>query len=377
MADAGPKGEATAVGPPPEAIESIFAVSEVRQEGPRTIYLGEPRVEPESVIKECWPRFRAAGYEPSLTRRGGEYALVAEPADPGINGIPWTNLVLFCLTVASTLFAGAMWYHLDPISEPTAVWQAWPFAAAILFVLGVHEMGHYLASRYYGVQASLPYFLPVPTLIGTMGAVITLEGRMPNRRALFDIGVAGPLAGLVAAVAVTAVGLHLPPVHAPEELVGSPDAVSIHLGFPPLLEGLAAALDQPLYRDDPGVTVNPVVIAGWVGMLVTFLNLIPVGQLDGGHILRAMLGPPQEAVGVLVPGLLFVLAGYLHYRLGHGGSAVAIWVVWGLLAALLAAAGPARPVYEDTLGLGRHVLGVVTFGLGALCFMPVPVAIVG
>ena len=363
-------------GPPRDPIESAFSVYETRRDGARWLFFGDPQTEPDAVVKELWPSFRAAGYEPRLTLQRGEYVLVAEPTTTGVDGIPWTNVTLFVLTVLSTLFAGSMWYHIDPITNPTEVWRAWPFAAAILGVLGVHEMGHYLASRYYGVEASLPYFLPVPTLIGTMGAVIKLEGRMPDRRALFDIGVAGPLAGLVAAVAVTLVGLHLPPVHAPDELVSSPDAVGFRLGFPPLLEGLAALVNQPLYRDDPSTTVNPVVIAGWVGMLVTFLNLIPVGQLDGGHVLRAMLGRWQELVGALVPGALFVLAGFLYYVEGHAGAAVMIWVLWGLIAAFLAAAGPAKPVYEDGVGPARVVVGVATFGLGALCFMPVPIEIV-
>ncbi len=304
------------------------------------------------------------------------YVLVAEPIDVGIDGVPWTNLLLFLATVLSTLFAGAQWYYIDPFAQPTEIWRAWPFSVAILLVLGVHEMGHYVLSRYHRVNASLPYFLPVPTLIGTMGAVIKMKGRMPDRRALFDIGVAGPLAGLVATVAVTVVGLHLPPVHAPQNVVEE-SGVVIQLGYPPLLELLATAVDQPLYREDPTTAVNPVVIGGWVGMFVTFLNLIPVGQLDGGHILRAMAGELQETIAALVPGALFALAGYLYYVGDYSGNSVFIWVFWGLFAALIAAAGPARPVDDGRLDRGRLVLGVVTFVLGVLCFMPVPIAIVG
>jgi len=226
-------------------------------------------------------RSSANGYDADLERRHGEYAIVAEPTSVGIDGIPWTNIVLFLLTVGSTLFAGSFWYQLDPIADPGVIWQAWPFTAAILGVLGVHEMGHYVMSRYHQVDASLPYFIPVPTLIGTMGAVITLKGRMPDRKALFDIGAAGPLAGLVATVVATVIGLHLPPVSVDPALLQNPDAVRIELGYPPLLELLAAGFDQPLYRNDPTTGVNPVVIGAWVGMLVTFLNLIPVGQLDG------------------------------------------------------------------------------------------------
>ncbi|MFP8952073.1 site-2 protease family protein [Natrialbaceae archaeon A-arb3/5] len=374
--DSSPRVDTFADGPAIERIESVFTVYETDTDDGRLVYYGEPRVASDEVIAELWPAFREDGYEPRLTTRRGEVALVAEPTSVGIGGIPWTNLFLLCLTVISTLFAGSMWYHIDPIANPTEIWRAWPFTVAILGVLGVHEMGHYVMSRYHDVDASLPYFIPIPTLIGTMGAVIKMKGRMPDRKALFDIGVAGPLAGLVATVVITVVGLHLPPVTAPETVVQDPDAVQIQLGYPPLLEWLAAAFDQPLYRDDPATAVNPVVIGGWVGMFVTFLNLIPVGQLDGGHILRAMAGEYQQTIAALVPGALFGLAAYLHYVSGYSVNSVLIWGVWGVFTAVLASVGPARPVRDERLGLGRFALGVVTFGLGVLCFMTVPIAII-
>ncbi|MFC4542605.1 site-2 protease family protein [Halosolutus amylolyticus] len=369
-------GSTLDAGPPIDRIESVFAVYETRTEGDRLVYYGDPLRPPEQVIRELWPAFRETGYEPQLTIRHGEYVLVAEPTEIGIDGIPWTNLVLFLATIVSTLFAGAQWYYFDPFSNPAELLRAWPFTAAVLGVWSVHEMGHYVMSRYHRVDASLPYFIPVPSLIGTMGAVIKMKGRMPDRKALFDIGVAGPLAGLIATVVVTIIGLHLPPVTAPPGLVNDPDAFQINLGYPLLLEWLAALFDQPLYRDDPATAVNPVVIGGWVGMFVTFLNLIPVGQLDGGHILRAMTGEFQETIAALVPGVLFALAAYLYYIADYGRYAVFIWVFWGFLTAVIAAVGPAQPVDDDGLDRGRFLLGVVTFALGALCFMAVPIEMI-
>ena len=362
-------------GPPLERIESVFAVYETRVEDERLVYYGDPLKPPEQLVRELWPVFRDTGYDLRITTRRSEYALVAEPTDVGIDGIPWTNIVLLALTVLSTLFAGSMWYLIDPISNPTEIWRAWPFSLAILTVLGVHEMGHYVMSRYHDVDASLPYFIPVPTLIGTMGAVIKMKGRMPNRKALFDIGVAGPLAGLAATVVVTIVGLHLDPVTASQEVVRESEA-QIRLGYPPMLELLAEAVDQPMYRDDPTTSVNPVVIGGWVGMFITFLNLIPVGQLDGGHILRAMAGEYQETIAALVPGVLFGLAAYLYYVGNYSVNSVFIWGIWGVFTAILASVGPAQPVRDERLGRGRFLLGVVTFALGLLCFMAVPIAIV-
>ncbi len=369
-------GPALDAGPPIDRIESAFAIYEARTEGDQLVYYGDLRRQPEEIVRELWPVFRDAGYDMELTMRHGEYVLVAEPTDIGIDGIPWTNLLLFVATIVSTLFAGAQWYYLDPVSNPSELWRAWPFTAAVLGVWSIHEMGHYVMSRYHRVDASLPYFIPVPSLIGTMGAVIKMNGRMPDRRALFDIGVAGPLAGLGATIAVTIIGLHLPPVTPPQSLVDNPDSIQISLGYPLLLEWLAILFDQPLYRDDPTTAINPVVIGGWVGMFVTFLNLIPVGQLDGGHILRAMAGEFQETIAALVPGVLFALAAYLYYIVGYGTYAVFIWVFWGFLTAVIAAVGPARPVDDGGLGAGRFLLGVLTFALGALCFMPVPLELI-
>ncbi|QSX00351.1 site-2 protease family protein [Haloterrigena alkaliphila] len=365
-------------GPSLERIESVFRVYETRTEDDQLVYYGDPRIHPERAIRELWPAFRKAGYEPELTTRHGEYVIVAEPISVGIDGIPWTNILLLLATICSTLFVGAFWWYpaIDPIGNPADIVRAWPFSAAVLTVLGVHELGHYVMSRYHQVDASLPYFIPVPTIIGTMGAVIKLKGRMPDRRALFDIGVAGPLAGLAATVAVAIVGLHMPPVIVPEPLVPDGDETAFQLGIPPLLEFLAVALDRPLYGDDPTRNVNPVVIGAWVGMFVTFLNLIPVGQLDGGHILRAMAGDLHETISALVPGALFALAGYLYYVGGYGVQTVFIWVFWGVLAVILASAGAAHPITDDRLGTWRFAVGVVTFGLGLLCFMPVPISIV-
>ncbi|AHG00377.1 membrane protein [Halostagnicola larsenii XH-48] len=364
-------------GPSLERIESTFVVSETRREDETLLYVGTPLVSPESMMRELWSVFRESGYEARLTVRDGRYVIVAEPTRLGVRGIPWTNILLFVATVVSTLFAGSMWYYTDPFSNPAEIWQAWPFTAAILGVLGVHEMGHYLMSRYHRVSASLPYFIPIPTLIGTMGAVIKMKGRMPDRKALFDIGAAGPLAGLVATVGVISVGLHLPPVAVPDQLLTDPNTVELRLGYPPLLEFLASAFDQPLYRNDPARDVNPVVIGGWVGLFVTFLNLIPVGQLDGGHILRSMAGSFQRTIAAIVPGALFALAGYLYYVGDHSLNTVLIWCFWGVITIFVATAGPARPVHDEPLDPKRFALGVATFGIGLLCFTPVPVTVVG
>jgi len=363
-------------GPPLDRLNSVFRVYDVRKEGDQLVYYGEPLVPHDRLMKTVWPLFREAGYEASLTTRTGEYAIVAEPLDLGPDGVPWKNVLLFLATVVSTLWAGASWYHVNPLTDPVlALTEAWPFALAVMGVLGTHELGHYVMSRYHGVDATLPYFIPMPTLIGTMGAVIRMKGQMPDREALFDIGIAGPLAGLVATVVVTAVGLTMEPVKVSEEFIRQSSTVQVEFGYPPLLKGIAALMGEQLTYDDPTKSVNPVVIGGWVGMFVTFLNLIPVGQLDGGHIVRAIIGERQESVAALVPAALFGLAAYVFYVLDVSNATV-LWVIWGFLSMFFAYVGPANPIDDDDLDPRRKLLGVFTFVLGLLCFTPTPIEIV-
>ena len=377
-------------GPSVEAVQSVFQVADVRVGDDETIYyLGTPLASAETLEQELWHRFRETGYDVSLTTRAQssapfdetpavqdrfgptrpQYVLVAEPRSPHIDGIPWTNVVFFVLTVLSTLLVGTQWYYV-PVEGPFDLLEAWPFTAAILGVLAVHEFGHYVMIRYHDVDASLPYFIPFPSLIGTMGAVIRMRGRIPNRKALFDIGVSGPLAGLLATMVVTVIGLHLDPITVPQRVLEG-SSTSLRFNDPLLLVILAELTGQPLSYSDPTLAANPVIFGGWVGMFVTFLNLLPVGQFDGGHIVRAILGPRQETVAAGVPAALFGLAGYLYFA-QEATNAVVLWAFWGLIAAGLAYAGPATPIRDEPLGTRRQAIGVLTFALGLLCFTPVP-----
>ena len=364
-------------GPPLSELSDVFRVYETREMEDRLVYYGEPLAPHETIVERVWPRFRELGYEVKLTEQTGEHVLVAEPIDVGMEGIPWTNVVLLVATIASTLYAGTMWYYVrDPLGQPVeTVLTVWPFAAAVLGVLGIHELGHYVLSRYHDVDATLPYFIPMPTIIGTMGAVIKIKGQMPDRKALFDIGVAGPLAGLVATVIVTAIGLALDPIQVPQWVLDSPNTMQVQFGYPPLFQAIAFLMNRPMAYADPSVAVNPVVFGGWVGMFVTFLNLLPVGQLDGGHLLRSLIGERQATVAAIVPAVLFALAGYLFY-FEDVGSAVGLWGFWGLLALVFAFVGPAHPVTEQPLDTKRKLLGLMTLLLGVLCFTPVPIQII-
>jgi membrane-associated protease RseP (regulator of RpoE activity) len=363
--------------PAPEAFTDYFHVYEVDvADDDEVRYYGEPMASQETVIQRLAPAFRERGYRVRVERRLGEHVLVAERRSPGVDGVPWTNVALFVATVVTTLLAGAGWYGIPITEQPLRAVEAWPFTVSVLGVLAVHELGHYVMSRYHDVEASLPYFIPVPTLLGTLGAVIRMNDHIPSRRALFDIGVAGPLAGLVATVVVTAVGVSLPPIEAGAMVGGTgatTAATQVQLGYPPLIQLVAWGVGQPLTYAEPGVMVNPVVVGGWVGAFVTFLNLLPVGQLDGAHVTRALVGDALSTVQKLVPAALFGLAGYLYVF--EGGQAVGIWILWGFIALAFGRVGGVTPLDTSPVGRGRWLLGILTLVLGVLSFTPVPIVV--
>ncbi|ELZ89280.1 site-2 protease family protein [Haloferax sulfurifontis] len=372
----------SADGPPVEALRAVFDVHEVRSDGRRRIYYGESLVPEQMLVREIWSAFRGAGYdvEAQVSGLGETDVVIVEPASQGIEEIPWKNITLFALTVLSTLFVGAYaWYYIplsDIAANPLVLLRAWPFTAAVLGVLSVHELGHYAVGRYHGVNVSLPYLIPFIFPFGTLGAIIRMRGQMPDRKTLFDIGVAGPLAGLLATVVVTVIGLSLEPMTVPSEVLARSGDMIV-FNNPPLLDAIAAVLGRPTEYADPRTVVHPVVIGGWVGMFFTVLNLLPVGQLDGGHMVRAMLGERQESLAAAVPLVLFGIAGYLHYVRGLGlNQSVGLWFFWGLMSTFIAYNGPAKPIDETPLGTGRMAVGLFTFALGAACFLLVPIQVI-
>ncbi|GAB3698567.1 site-2 protease family protein [Halorubrum pallidum] len=371
---------ATTDAPRPEPLRTFFRVDEVHRDDGRVRYVGESYIPERTLARKLVPPFREAGYDVSVESANGRQVVVATPFGRGREGVPWINLALFVATVLSTLFVGAYgWFYVgwtEITANPLTVLQAWPFTAAVLGVLMTHELGHYAAGRYHDVDVSLPYVIPFVFPFGTLGAVIRMRGRMPSRKALFDIGVAGPIAGLVATVVVTVIGLSLDPIRVPATVADASGTV-IQFNNPPLLSIIADLLGQPTSYEEPGLTAHPVVIGGWVGMFFTLLNLLPVGQLDGGHMVRAMVGPRQETIASLVPAALFAVAAYLYFWRGFGiDQSVGLWAFWGVFSLVIAFNGPANPTDEARIGWPRLAVGVATFAIGALCFLLVPIQVV-
>ncbi len=250
------------------------------------------------------------------------------------------------------------------LAHPRLIAEGATFSASLLAILFSHEMGHYLACRYYKVDATLPYFIPAPPLFlaGTFGAFIKIRSPIPSRRALFDIGLAGPLAGFVVAVPLSVIGVLT---------IGAPLERQEHLIFfnDPLLFRLISKLAGiPL---DPNSPTNPYYMAAWLGLLVTSLNLMPVGQLDGGHGTFALFGARAHK---LIGRLAFVTVAVLA-MLGfwwHGSPSGFLYAV--LLGVMMKVPHP-QPAVIEPLGTKRVVTAIVTLMVFVLCFWPFPITI--
>jgi membrane-associated protease RseP (regulator of RpoE activity) len=251
------------------------------------------------------------------------------------------------------------------LTEPRLIAQGATFSASLLAILFSHEMGHYLACRYYKVNATLPYFIPAPPifLAGTFGAFIKIRSPIPSRRALFDIGLAGPLAGFVVALPLSVVGvLTMGPPLAP------PPEGAIFFNDPLLFRLIAKLLGVPL---DPNSPTNPYYMAAWIGLLVTSLNLMPVGQLDGGHGTFALFGPRAHRVIARVAFISTATLAILGFYWYHSPSGFLYTV---LLAIMLRVPHPA-PAVTEPLGTKRLLIAILTLLVFILCFWPFPITI--
>jgi len=238
-----------------------------------------------------------------------------------------------------------------------------PYALALMGFFLAHEGGHWLACRLYGVDSSPPWFLPAPTLIGTFGAVIRIRGPIPHRRALFDIGIAGPLAGFAVAVPVLAAGI----LRSPVIPATPPTPGTILFGDSLLTRALVAWLRPEALHGD--LAADPLFVAGWVGLLATAMNLVPAGQFDGGHVLYALFPRAHRMVSL---GTASFLTSLVAFRwLLHGR--VSAWIVWAAVVWLLGRNHPPVPWWPARLGAARAVLACVALAILVLCFMPDPV----
>lgn len=337
-----------------------------------------------------WLRaFNAEGYTPTLRLADDEgdprdvvvrvFKGIANPGHPRV----WINAVLFVATVLSTLFVGSLYGDNGLVIEsawdllrPDNLIKGWPFAATLLGILTAHEFGHYFAARYHKVAVTLPYFIPMPLTFGTLGAFIQLKEPVPDRRKLFDIGVAGPLAGLALALPLLVVGLMTSPLGTLEPVPGAMiegNSIIYYVG-----KWLAFGQPLPNWTTGQDVFMNQVLYAAWIGLLVTALNLLPVGQLDGGHTVYALFGKKARYANLAtmafmgvcaVAGLPFVQDLFpAAQAFGYTG-----WFIWLLLIGLVIGVEH-PPALDDVTRLDnrRRLLGYVVILIFILTFVPVP-----
>jgi membrane-associated protease RseP (regulator of RpoE activity) len=288
----------------------------------------------------------------------------------------WLHVLLLVLTVVTTTYVGALHYFsfdagfgagaqalVPALGDPAFYLPGLWFSGTVLAILGTHEMGHYLACRYYRVDASLPFFLPAPLpLTGTLGAFIRIRSRMPSKIALFDIGIAGPIAGFLVAMPTLLVGLTLSVVEqVPADFTG------LELGEPLLFQA-AAWLIWGDVADGLSINMHPMAFASWFGLLATALNLFPIGQLDGGHVAYAVFGRRSTLLSL---GTVLVIIGLTFVS--------SSWIVWTVLTVLmLLAVGPHHPpTLDDSTELDPVRRGLAVFALVMLivCFTPAPIEI--
>lgn len=290
------------------------------------------------------------------------------PPQPVPRNRVWVHGLLFLITVATTTLTGADHYAAflsqfgarEVSLSWNLLWQGAWYAGTVLGILGAHEMGHYVACRYYGVNASLPYFIPFYGLTGTLGAVIRIREPIQFKRALFDIGIAGPIAGFVVAVPALVLGLWLS-----NEVPLPKDFSGLSLGEP-----LAFQWATQLIWGTPSVglalNLHPMAFAAWFGLLATALNLFPIAQLDGGHISYAVFGPRSTYItfGALAIALLLTLRSLS-------------WIAWtAMIVAMLFLAGPHHPrVMDEVVPLDRtrKLLALFALGIFLVCFTPAPI----
>lgn len=271
--------------------------------------------------------------------------------------------VLFVVTVATTVVAGALYQGADIFADPGSLARGIPFSLSLLLILGTHELGHFLASRRHGVVTTLPTFIPgppFPPMIGTFGAVIRIKSPITTKAALVEIGASGPLAGFVIALFVTFWGLEHS-VLVPRTMATG----SLGLGSSLIFQALSYLAVGPV-PETHDILLHPVAFAGWIGFFVTAMNLLPIGQLDGGHLVYSLLGRRHRTFSMAMIGLLAVL----------GLLAWPGWFVWAALITIIGIWHPPVEDQDEPMDPKRRLIAASALAVFVLTFIPTPFYIV-
>ena len=265
------------------------------------------------------------------------------------------NIILFILTMGTTILAGALQEGVNPIKNPEQIFKGIPFSFSLMGILLAHELGHYLIAKKHGLNVTLPYFIPAPSFIGTFGAFIKMRSPVRDRQMLLDVGAAGPLVGVVVSIPFLILGFHLSEVKIVQGQMGTT------LGSSLLLSLISWLVVGPV-PEGYDIVIHPVGFAGWIGLLVTSLNLLPIGQLDGGHVAYALLGERQNKISK------YVFLGLI----GLGIFGWPGWLFWGAILFILGFRHPPPLEVWVPLDRKRKVIGWLAVAIFILTFIPVP-----
>jgi len=287
-------------------------------------------------------------------KEGEDISVAFRPKSEKKESKKWINFLLLAITFLTTLAAGALQQGVNPFVPIANIFKGLPFSLSIMIILGSHELGHYFMAKKNKVDTTLPYFIPGPTIIGTFGAVIKMKSPIRDKNSLVEIGAAGPIVGFIFATIAMLIGLSLSTVIIPTGKEG------IVLGNSILIKLLTNLFfsDLPVTKD---VMFHPIAFAGWLGYLVTAINLLPVGQLDGGHILYALVGEKHRIIGYAIFGAIILL---IPFWTG--------WAIWAILFLVIRFNHPPPLDSISPLSKKHKIIGIISLIIFILTFIPVP-----
>ena len=278
---------------------------------------------------------------------------------------PLINIILLMITLLTTLFAGYWQENCSGFKEllnnPFLLYKGIPFSLTLILILGAHELGHYLMAKKRGINATLPFFIPSPhPLVGTFGAFIKIKGPIPNRKSLLDIAVAGPLSGFLVALPAMIIGIRLSEAQFPAVANEAASLCEVTMGSSLLISFLIKNLVEPL-PSSYLISMHPIAFAAWIGFFVTALNLLPIGQLDGGHIIYALFPGRHRTINKIS---LFLLVPLGLFWQG--------WFLWALVIIIFGFKHPSLMEEHSPLDKKRKMLGILALAIFFITFVPVP-----
>lgn len=333
-------------------LDGIMTISEIGSEQFRITVIGDFIIPLKDAVKRIKERADTLNLMPLFRRRKKKVLIQFVPKPKPLKKIRYTvNIILFIATIITTMFAGALQMGVNPILK---IYTGIPFSFTIILILGSHELGHYFASKRLGIDATPPYFIPFPHIIGTFGAVIKVRDPIPDKKALLEIGAAGPLIGLIFAIPAVIIGLKLSTIiPVGEGGLGLGNSILFALLSKVVIGDIPAGMD---------LLLHPVAFAGWIGFFVTALNLLPIGQLDGGHIIYGLIGRYQKWIGWIVFISLFIF-GFLWQG----------WFLWAVVIVVIIKIKHPAPLDDISLVSLKHkIMGIAAMIFLIATFIPAP-----